>query len=63
MSYAQFNLIEASDFNNLVGGNPTSTVNTLNAVWATGSGQGGYGQTAVANVSAGQAVAASSWAS
>lgn len=63
MSYAQFNLIEASDFNNLVGGNPTSTANTLNATWATGSGQGGYGQTAVANVSAGQTVAASSWAS
>ena len=63
MSYAQFNLIEASDFNNLVGGNPTSTANTLNATWATGSGQGGYGQTAVANVSAGQVVAASSWAS
>ena len=63
MSYAQFNLIEASDFNNLVGGNPTSTANTLNATWATGSGQGGYGQTAVANVAAGQVVAATSWAS
>lgn len=63
MSYAQFGLVEATDFNTLVGGNPTSTANTLNATWATGSGQGGYGQTAVANVIAGQPVAASSWAS
>lgn len=63
MSYAQFGLIEATDFNTLVGGNPTSTANTLNATWATGSGQGGYGQTAVANVAPGQVVAASSWAS
>jgi hypothetical protein len=63
MSYSQFNLIEASDFNNLVGGNPTATANTLNATWATGSGQAGYGQTAVANVSVGQSVAATSWAS
>lgn len=63
MSYAQFGLVEATDFNTLVGGNPTSTANTLNATWATGSGQGGYGQTAVGNVAAGQVVAATSWAS
>jgi hypothetical protein len=63
MSYAQFGLIEATDFNTLVGGNPTSTANTLNATWATGSGQGGYGQTAVGNVATGQVVAATNWAS
>lgn len=63
MSYAAFNLIEASDFNGLVGGNPTSTANTLNATWATGSGQAGYGQTAVGNVAIGQVVAATNWAS
>jgi hypothetical protein len=62
MSYAQFGLVEATDFNTLVGGNPTSTANTLNATWATGSGQGGYGQTAVANVASGQVVAATNWA-
>lgn len=62
MSYAQFGLVEATDFNTLVGGNPTSTANTLNATWATGSGQGGYGQTAVGNVASGQVVAATSWA-
>ena len=61
MSYAQFNLIEASDFNTFVGGNPTTTANTLNATWATGGGTAGYGQAAVANVSVGASVGASSW--
>jgi hypothetical protein len=63
MSYAQFGTIQSTDFNTLVGGNPTATANTLNATWATGSGTAGYGQTAVANVAVGQLVAASSqWA-
>lgn len=64
MSYAQFGLIQASDFNTLVGGNPTSTANTLNATWSTGLSAGGYGQTAVANVTAGQTVASTAqWTS
>lgn len=63
MSYAQFGLIQASDFNTLVGGNPTTTANTLNATWATGGGFAGYGQTAVGNVAIGQTVAATNWAS
>lgn len=62
MAYAQYGLIQASDFNTFVGGNPTTTVNTLNSVWATGGSGAGYGQTAVANVAAGQTVAAASWA-
>lgn len=62
MAYAQFGLVQASDFNTFVGGNPTTTANTLNATWATGGAGAGYGQTAVANVAAGQSVAASSWA-
>lgn len=62
MSYAQFGLIQAADFNTLVGGNPTSTANTLNATWATGSGAAGYGQTAQANVAAGDLITASQWA-
>ena len=61
MSYAQFGLIQATDFNTLVGGNPTATANTLNATWATGSGAAGYGQTAVANVAAANTVLATSW--
>jgi hypothetical protein len=62
MSYAQYGTIAASDYNTLVGGNPTTTSGTLNAVWATGGGVAGYGQTALANVAAGQTVAASEWA-
>lgn len=64
MTYAQYGTVQASDFNTLVGGNPTTTSGTLNAVWATGGTNAGYGQTAVANVAAGGSVAASSqWAS
>ena len=57
MSYAQYGTIQALDFNTLVGGNPVTSSGTLNAVWATGGTTAGYGQTAVANVSAGQTVA------
>lgn len=62
MSYAQFGLIEATDFNNLVGGNPVTSSGKLNTVWATGGTNAGYGQTAVANVSVGGTVAATDWA-
>lgn len=63
MTYAQFGTIQATDFNTLAGGNPTTTSGTLNAVWATGGGTTGYGQSALANVAAGQSVAATSqWA-
>lgn len=62
MTYQVGGLIQATDYNTLVGGNPTTTVNTLNATWATGGGSAGYGQTAAANVSAGQVVTAAQWA-
>ena len=60
MTYAQFGTVQAADFNALVGGDPTTTANTLNATWATGGGTAGYGQTAVSNVAAGTNVLASS---
>lgn len=64
MAYAQFGTIEAADFNTLVGGNPTTTANTLNATWATGGSTAGYGQTAVGNVAAGTNILASTqWSS
>lgn len=63
MAYAQFDTIRATDYNALVGGNPTTTANTLNAVWATGGATAGYGQTPLANVAANTNVAASNWAS
>ena len=64
MAYAQFGTIQAADFNTLVGGNPTTTANTLNATWATGGSTAGYGQTAVGNVAAGTNILASTqWSS
>lgn len=62
MTYAQFGLVQAADYNALVGGEPTSTANTLNATWATGSGNAGYGQTAEGNVAIGDSVTAVKWA-
>lgn len=62
MTYAQFSLIEAADYNNLVGGDPVTTSGKLNTVWATGGTTAGYGQTAEANVTIGTAVTAANWA-
>lgn len=62
MTYAQYNLIEASDYNDLVGGNPVTSSGKLNTVWATGGGTAGYGQTAEANVAIGDTVTAAKWA-
>jgi hypothetical protein len=62
MSYAQFGTIEATDYNNMVGGNPVTASGKLNTVWATGGSTAGYGQTAAANVSVGGTVTATNWA-
>jgi len=62
MSYAQYGLIEATDFNNLVGISPSTTTNRLNTVWAVGGSSAGYGQTVVSNVTVGSTVTASDWA-
>lgn len=62
MTYASGGLIEATDYNTLVGGDPVTSSGKLNTVWATGGGNAGYGQTALANVSVGQVVGASEWA-
>jgi hypothetical protein len=62
MAYQVGGSIQAVDYNTLVGGNPTTTANTLNATWATGGSSAGYGQAALANVSVGQSVLASQWA-
>ena len=62
MTYASGGLIEATDYNTLVGGDPVTSSGKLNTVWATGGSDKGYGQTALANVSVGQTVAASEWA-
>jgi hypothetical protein len=43
-------LVTAADYNNAVGHNPTTDLNTFNAVWGTGSGKFGYGQTPLTNI-------------
>jgi len=64
MSYAQFGTIAAVDYNMLVTGNVanSTTANTLNIVWSTGSGGAGYGQPVEANVAVGDTVTAAKWA-
>jgi len=59
MTYSVGGLIEATDYNGFV----NSGANNINAVWSTGSTDRGYGQTAIATVSAGGVVTATQWAS
>ena len=57
MSYAQYGLIQAAqDYNTLANG-----TNKLNSVLAVGTGNVGYGQTSVANVTSGTSVTATQW--
>jgi hypothetical protein len=63
MSYAQGNLIEAVDYNNLIGANTSVNPNTLHATWAWGANSRGYGQTPISNVSVSSTVTATQWAS
>ena len=58
MTYTQGSLIEAADYN----GFANDSANNINAVWATGSGDKGWGQTALSTVSIGGTVTATSWA-
>jgi hypothetical protein len=51
MSYNTGGLIEATDYNNLVGASNSTTTTQLNAIWGAGTGDMGYGQT-VANTAA-----------
>ena len=57
MAYSQGGLIAAADYNNFINGS-----NQLNTVWATGSGNAGYGQTALTAVSTAGVVTATQWA-
>jgi hypothetical protein len=63
MAYQQGGVITYTDYNNLVGTNPSSAKGILNSVWGTGSGDIGYGQTAVTQSAAtGGTVSATQWA-
>jgi hypothetical protein len=62
MSYAQGSLIDAADYNNLLGVNTSSNSDTFHAVWAWGNGSRGYGQTPLSNVAVSSTVTATQWA-
>lgn len=62
MTYATNGLIQATDFNTLVGTSPNTTSGVLNTVWSTGGTTAGYGQTAIATVAAGGTVGSAEWA-
>jgi hypothetical protein len=57
MAYSQGGLIAATDYNGFVAG-----TNQLNTVWSVGTGDAGYGQTAISQVSTGGTVTATQWA-
>lgn len=60
MTYSSGGLIEATDYNGFV----STTVNAnVNSVWSTGTGDRGWGQTALSTVSASGTVTATQWAS
>ena len=54
MTYSAGGLIEAADYNNFAG--------QVNNFWSTGSGDQGWGQTAISAVSLGGVVTATNWA-
>jgi hypothetical protein len=58
MTYVSGGLIQAADYNGFV----NDSANNINAVWGTGSGDKGWGQTAISTVSAGATVTATQWA-
>ena len=54
MTYSSGGLIQATDYNTFK--------DTLNGIWSTGTGNSGYGQTAVAAVTSAGTVTATQWA-
>ena len=58
MTYVSGGLIQATDYN----GFANDSANNINAVWGTGSGDKGWGQTAISNVAIGATVTATQWA-
>lgn len=58
MTYTVGGLIEAADYNSFA----NNSSNNINAVWSTGSGDKGWGQTAISTVSVGGTVTATQWA-
>lgn len=63
MTYSQYGLIAAADFNTFVGSptTPINTANTLNSVWANGILNTGYGQPGVTQVVTDTLVSKDDW--
>ena len=59
MTYSIGGLIQAVDYNGFA---DTTTSGNVNAIWSTGAGDYGYGQTALSTVSAAGTVTATQWA-
>lgn len=57
MTYSSGSIIVASDYNGFV----NDSANNINSVWGTGSGDKGWGQTPIANVSVAATVTATQW--
>jgi hypothetical protein len=60
MAYSSGGLIQATDFNGFAS---TTAGANVNDIWSTGSGDKGWGQTALSTVSTGGVVTATNWAS
>jgi hypothetical protein len=58
MTYVSGGLIQATDYNGFV----ATSANNINAIWSTGTGDKGWGQTAIGQVSVGGTVTATQWA-
>ena len=63
MAYQQLGLIEAADYNALISTQNSIAANTLNAIWANGQYDNGYGQSLIPTVSQTGTVTAIQWAS
>lgn len=62
MTYSKYGLIQASDFNNLVGEyDIPNTTKTINAIWGIGTGSIGYGQPQLQNVETNGVVTHTNW--
>jgi hypothetical protein len=58
MTYVSGGLIQAADYNGFV----NDSANNINAIWAVGSGDKGWGQTTISTVAVGATVTATQWA-
>jgi len=62
MAYQQDGLIEATDYNGLVGSTTSAPANTLNAIWRNGTANdAGYGQVALPQVAVRNKITADNW--